>query len=159
MPRRLFLLLALTAAIGFAPVPPPKPPKEKPLDAKALEGRWTVIKYESGSAKATKLTTLYKLVVIKGNTWTQYRSAKVDGAAGPSYTFTLDTAKSPARIDMTMDNAKAPGLGARRGVLELKGDQLTVTYGMVSKDVPRPAKPSDKLSGLQYRWVLKREAP
>jgi uncharacterized protein (TIGR03067 family) len=156
LPALAALLAATAASLGYPPVPPARPAKEKPLDAKALEGTWTVVKYESGNAWATQITPLYKSVVIKGNTWTQVRAAK---GPGPSYTFTLDTTKSPARIDMTIDTFKGQNFGARRGVLELQGAQLTVSYGMVSEDVPRPDKPGAKLTGAQFRWVLKRDRP
>src|SRR5262245_12443946 len=105
--RALPLLIALLAAgaAGFAPIPPPKPAKDKAPGLKELEGTWTVVKYESGNPKAGALLTMFKSISIKGNTWTQHRAAKAKGAE-ESYTFTLDTKHSPVRIDMTRDNPK-----------------------------------------------------
>jgi uncharacterized protein (TIGR03067 family) len=153
---RAGLLLALAAlSAGFAPVPPPR--ARKGLDLKALEGAWKVLRYEAGTPGVTPRPDVR--VEIKDDSWTQFSVR--DGAFVRSVACRLkvDGKKSPPRVEMSMQRTPGgPLVVVRRGVLELKGDTLTVTYTTYEKD-PTPTRTGGELAQGQWRWVLKRERP
>jgi uncharacterized protein (TIGR03067 family) len=151
-PLPALVALAALAAGAFAPVPPPKPRRDARIEAKALEGTWKVISYAYRTGNSKHSTTLYSQVDIKDGQWVQVGSRK--GIDSPSYTFKIDSSKSPATIDMARDGVKGDA-GARRGVLKLEGKRLTVTYSLKPK--PPVTKIDDELADGHYRWVLERE--
>jgi len=153
-PLPALVALAALAAGAFAPVPPPKPRKDARIDPKALEGTWKVVSYAYRTGNTNRSTTLYSQVEIRGSQWVQVGSRK--GVASPSYSFKIDTSKSPAAIDMARDGVKGDA-GGRRGVLKLEGKRLTVTYSLKPK--PAVTKLEEELAEGHYRWVLEREEP
>lgn len=157
MRTALALLAAALAALSAAGFPPIPKPKERKFDLKALEGRWTVVKYEYVAATRLTQSTIYQRVAITPTTWTQFQRGTGKAILGPVYSLKVDGTKSPPWVDMTLQNA-GKATGERRGVLELKGDQLTVAYSLNNQRA-RPEKADTKLAAGQYRWVLKREKP
>ena len=159
----LALLVVVTGAFAYPPIPKPKPKKGDKFDLKGLEGTWTVVSYDIGRPKNAKLaasTITYQTIEIKDGTWTQYRTLPNGGRARTvPFTVSLDATKSPAILDMEYRREVAGGgiasSSVRKGVARLDGEQLTVVYSMGTRE--RPAKVDGELAVGEYRYVLKRE--
>ncbi len=123
-------LLILTAALLAAA---DKPPDDVKKDLEKMQGTWvmTVLEIDGKLVPEEKLkdTTL----VIKGDKYTTTVKGKSHEA-----TFTLDPAKKPKAIDMTM--ADGPNKDkVHRGIYELDGDTLRLCRGQ-QPDRERPAE-------------------
>jgi uncharacterized protein (TIGR03067 family) len=158
MSRRLLCLLAV-AAVGFAPVPPPKA-KRPAFELKALEGSWRVVRCEVGGARGGPRTVGDETVQVRGGQWVAVTVFR-DGSTLKSvaYALSLDAAKSPAVLDMTFrarDEGGHPYGHTRKGLAVLKGDRLTVVHTLGKE---RPGSIDGALGELQERWVLERKKP
>lgn len=127
------------AATAFAGSQPAK------REAERLQGAWTPTKIEG--ANPGKVNGLR--VTVKGDKIT------LVGADDETqeFTFKLDPAAKPKRIDITFT------LGTLLGVYELDGDTLKVCYSEIqeSEKGRRPTDLTAPAGSKRYLWVLKRD--
>jgi uncharacterized protein (TIGR03067 family) len=106
---RLLLVPLLLLSLGFAPVPFPKPPKAKPVDADlmALQGAWL----ETNRSQVVYVFAGKKVTVTQS------------GTLCSNWVMSLDTAKTPKAMDL------AGVLGTIPYKYRLEGDTLTLILG------------------------------
>ena len=161
---RMGLVTGLVAlGMGLAAVPGGKPGQEPPKDSRELppasrgersanlramlqlKGTWTSPQTETSHINGVPQPPKhYKLI------WSIERdritTSGPDGFAEHTYRFSVDPDRNPPEIDLTSLNK---GI-ALRGIYELKGDRLTVCYGL---ERPRRLEEGPK----HFRIVFDRE--
>lgn len=115
---------------------------------KKLEGTWKVVSVEvDGKKRANAQGT----GVFKGNTFTfRQKEQVVEG------TFTIDPAKSPKTLDLTVTKGKFKGKKSL-AIYELKGDTLKACWTLFAKPGKRPEKFETKDGSGLLLGVYKRQ--
>jgi uncharacterized protein (TIGR03067 family) len=104
--------------------------QKNPGDAKkAFQGTWTIVDVEKGKAGDEPVTA--PTVVFKDDTYSIRAGDKVIEAG----TFTVDTEKTPHRIEVVATDGMDKGQ-KWHGIYELKGDTLRAMVGPTDKDPP-----------------------
>src|SRR5947209_14134406 len=100
-PPRLLVLLAVIAAVGFAPAPFPRPGKKRPPDDLVhLQGTWKLIRYEVQGKDWLPTSTTPWWKVQKDRIHTIQRANGAMGNVSATYTFRLDRTKDPRGFDL-----------------------------------------------------------
>ena len=120
--HRLSALLIVTALVGFAPAPFPRPQRvAKVDDMERLQGIWAMTHQESGG---TVTSHNYK-VRIKGNDWTFIQLNNNQENDSAHYFLRLDQTVSPRAMEWGNDKDGTSGWIAS---YRIEGKRLTVIY-------------------------------
>ncbi|MGL4553865.1 MAG: hypothetical protein ACRC33_22125 [Gemmataceae bacterium] len=156
MTARLLTLAALLAGPAVAaPLPFPKPAKEKPEARliRSMQGLWEVTGRASSRGNATVLST-QKYVRVEGTTWTFLRA---DGTVpGGACEMTFDPTQRPATLDLSYP-APVRRAGTRSGPymvgrVEVDGDTMRFCYRL-NRDRPDALSPA---KAAEYAFALRR---
>lgn len=140
------LFASLCAAVLVA-APALGEEKKADFDASKLEGKWKMVSGEKFGTKvneqslAGEVTITKDTITIKGGDETHMMK------------FKLDPKASPVAIDMEGTEGPAKGLKSE-GIIELKGDELKLCYGMPMEK--RPTTFGTKKGDKNLYFVLKR---
>jgi len=120
--------------------------KKPDFDRAALEGKWTIVSGEKsgdkieGKALEGVITFTKDTIVIKAEETHEMK-------------FKLDAKVSPVAITMTGEAGPAKDLTAE-GIIEVKGDEMKLTYAMPGEK--RPTEFGSKKGDKSLSFVLKR---
>jgi uncharacterized protein (TIGR03067 family) len=130
-PGLLLSLVVVTAATGFAPVPEPRPNRFRD-DLSALQGAWTVTKYESGGRNILAARTLR--VKVDKQRW-QFLHDKDGTRVSASYEIVLNPEIRPRSFDW-----RGTGMPAAQfiGSYQLDGDTITIIFTNAGNTLGRP---------------------
>lgn len=151
--------LAAATEKAPAPDPAPAPAPEKAagtLSVASIQGEWTPASSERGGRPQDQEEMKRHALKFDGDKFTITR----DGDAFISGIYKLDAAKSPAEIDMTIEqNSDNPEDNGKvvRGILELAGDELKWCTGGPRTD-ERPAAFKTEEGARTMLIVFKRAA-
>ena len=126
MSGRLFLLVALTLTVAFAPAPLPRRAQSEADDAQKLQGVWLT----SDSGRPVELA-------IVGARWTFSRGGRVTS----EWTAKLAPATTPRQVDLT--NVRQ-GDDVIQAIYRLDGGELTFAYEAGSSGRPTRFDGSDR---------------
>ena len=149
------VVLAFAGAVAVADDPPKrdKQPGDKTNKAN-LEGTYTIVSGEKDGKAVPKEEIDGSVVVFTGTT---IMGTDKDKKEFFSATYTLDTSKKPAVINMT---SKLPGKDgkpkeeAAAGLVKWDADTVTLVYSLPGGKTPTEFKAGEK----QHLFVLKKKA-
>ena len=150
------LLVVVGAVMGFLA---PALAADEP--AGALEGNWSVVAVTMNGIKSTDQIALRLKMIVRGNKMIVKPGLAVDGngkiepgdAKGDEASFTLDPAKSPAQIDLTVGSEKNKRV--IKGIYIVEKGELKICYS------PK-ARPMDFVNAARSGQTLlvgKRDTP
>jgi uncharacterized protein (TIGR03067 family) len=155
MTRRTTLVAALAVFLVPASPSAADDKKDDPVKAemKKLTGEW----YRSHGLSNGFMTTVqgFSLVMVfEGDGVKTGRIFKPEDVKSlESWTVTVDPAKSPKTIDLTL--TKDGKKQTRSGIYELKDNDLKVSWAEEGKD--RPAKFDDKTNSIDFYFRLEKK--
>jgi uncharacterized protein (TIGR03067 family) len=100
-------------------------------DLEAMQGDWASERFVSSGTTLDDDDAQAYFRTVKGNTYTVFRYRKKVGSG----TFTLDTSKTPAHIDLVPANA--PKGTVVKGIYKLEKGTLTVCNALPGKERPK----------------------
>jgi uncharacterized protein (TIGR03067 family) len=101
-------------------------------DKQALQGTWTLTKFQMKGEQVTPPAEKKMQFVFKGDTITM----RGDSKANEEGTFKLDAAKTPKQITLTKKGGGADD--TRTGIYEVKGDTLKLAFSITGPKAPLP---------------------
>ena len=136
MPR-LWLLVAVAVAVGFAPAPLPRASRAGPrTDLDRMQGLWEVVDSRMSGIELTP--NKGARVQVRRDRWTFID--KRDGASRHHWDLRLNPSATPPQIDFK----GVEGSGSSQGVYRLEGDTLTISYSYVLSGVRPTAIDRDR---------------
>lgn len=134
-------------ALAFFAAPLMAADEKRPdFDPSKLEGKWKIVSGDKfgekveGKSLEGEITITKDTITIKSNE-THVMKYKLDGKTSP--------------ISIDMEGTEGPAKGFKsQGIIELKGDELKLTYGM--PEAKRPTAFGTKKGDQALSFVLKR---
>ncbi|NBO92865.1 MAG: hypothetical protein EBV06_11240 [Planctomycetia bacterium] len=158
--RLLTLIALLVGSVLAAPLPFPKPVKNKPASAlpDAMQGLWEVKTRTGPNGLNFAISITQKYVKIDRTTWTFLRADKT--TTGMQCSLTINPNQKPAHLDLGFP--MAIGVGAinginaagpyMTGIVEVQGDTMKFCYALRT-DRPNDFKPANP---REYLYTLER---
>ena len=140
--------LSLAVALGIAVSA--RAEDAKKFDAKKLEGKWTYVSGKKAGEDSAKEALMGTVEITKDK-------LIIPGPEGKpmNISYKLDDKETPVKIDMEILDGMFKG-GKAEGLIELKGDELKLSYAMIMGDTKRPAKLESTKDNGAFYFVLKR---
>jgi uncharacterized protein (TIGR03067 family) len=124
--------------------------KEAKFDAAKLEGKWKITSGTKLGEKSDEKATAGMIV---------FKKDKIEILEGEQVAFVisykLDTKATPIGIDMKILEGPAGKDSETEGIIELKGDELKLCYGMPGEK--RPTKFESPKDGKLLYFVMKKD--
>jgi len=141
--RRLMLVMPLAGLLSAAAIPQ----GDEPVTAKQIVGSWTCTSATiDGRPLADDTVKQLRLTL----TADRYKSERGDQVLFDS-TYTIDSKKNPATIDMIGTEGELKGKSAP-GILKLDGDLLTMCYVMPGKERPTAFESQPQSGAFLVVW-------
>ena len=144
--------LSLVVALGIALLARAEDAKK---DAKfagtKLEGKWTYVSGKKAGEDSAKEALMGTVEITK-------EKITIPGPEGKPFGigYKLDAKGSPIKIDLEILDGDFKG-GKAEGIIELKGDDLRICYGVTSMGGKRPEKFESTKDNAAHYFVLKRK--
>jgi uncharacterized protein (TIGR03067 family) len=139
-------LAAVIALIAFVPLAGDDAKK----DQIALQGAWKVTASISKGERSAPAEIKDLYLIFRGNAIL----IREDGKTQENFAFTLDPAKKPKEIDLTLKVGPQKGR-VDRAIYEIDGDTLRICI-QSDKDAPRPGEFASPAGSKLWLIVLKR---